>query len=132
MAKRKPFHEVRAGTRVPNKTISFSFECITLTGDPFAFEHVSNEILRELVKKMQYYGTIEPRHLRNYDQHCHPIDWKDTRVTRRGFTHLDEQKQNYPAWQLNIVGIARIHGFFSENTFCIVWFDCNHELYFRD
>ncbi len=132
MAKRKPSHAVRAGTSVQNKTINFSFECVALTGDQFALESVSDNILRELIKKMQYYGTIEPRHLRNYDHHCHPIDWKDSRVTRTGFTHLDEQKQAYPAWQLNIVGIARMHGFFSENTFYIVWFDSNHELYPHD
>ena len=129
--KRKAGHVVKAETRVPVRTINFSFECITLSGDTFAFESISDQLLRECVKRMQYYGTIEPRHLRR-EQHCHPMDWSDARLARRGFTHLDEEKQSYPAWQLNIAGPARMHGFFYENTFYIVWFDCNHELYPRD
>jgi hypothetical protein len=103
VTKRKPSHMVRAVTSVPSRTINFSFECKNLAGDPFALENVKDGILRELVKKMQYYGTIEPKHLRNYDHHCHPIDWKDPRPIRTGFIHLDEQKQAYPAWQLSTV-----------------------------
>lgn len=131
MGQRKRPGRVQNRTEVEIRTINFSFECAVLIGDAdFALEHTDESFLKELIKQLQHYSTIEPQHLRNMAQHCHPIDWQDPRLTRpHGFSHLDEQKQSYPGWQLNVVGKARVQGFFRENVFYPVWFDRNHALY---
>jgi hypothetical protein len=116
----------------PPQTIVFSFQCILQTGDEYALDKVPETLLRTMMLKFQEYGNLEPRHLRNSSHHCHPIDWKDSRVSRpNGFAHLDDQKRSYPAWQLYITPKARIYGFFMENIFHIVWFDPKHTLYRR-
>jgi hypothetical protein len=116
----------------PARTIVFSFQFIIQTGDEYALDKVSDPLLRTMILKFHEYGNLEPQHLRNSANHCHPIDWEDSRVTRHnGFAHLDDQKRSYPAWQLYITTKARIHGFLAENTFYIVWFDPKHTLYRR-
>jgi IS605 OrfB family transposase len=66
----------------PARTIIFSFQFIIQTGDDFALDKVSDSLLRRMMVKFQEYGNLEPKHLRNFSKHCHPIDWKDQRVSR--------------------------------------------------
>lgn len=116
----------------PPRLVVFSFQFILQTGDEYALDKVSEAFLKTMILKLQEYGNLEPQNLRNKANHCHPIDWNDPRVRRsNGFTHLDDQKGSYAAWQLYITTKGRVYGFFSENVFHIVWFDPTHSLYPR-
>ena len=60
----------------------------------------------------------------------HPIDWDDT-TEPSGFSHLNSQLRDLPAWQFNISRDehGRVHGFVIDDVFYLIWFDPKHELY---
>lgn len=63
---------------------------------------------------------------------CHPIDWNDPRVTEQGFGIPTEEQlvdTPYQLFQLSSNEYGRVHGFFIENIFYIVWLDADHQLY---
>lgn len=61
----------------------------------------------------------------------HKIDWADSRVTETCFDCLDEQLQLLEAWQFQLSSNehGRVHGFFIDTTFYVVWLDPDHALY---
>ena len=62
---------------------------------------------------------------------CHPIDWKDT-TEPYGFGIPNEEKIVLdPPYQFQISANehGRVHGFFRDNVFYIVWLDPDHNLY---
>ena len=65
--------------------------------------------------------------------HIHPIDWKDNRIKEKSFTSLNSDLMRQiekECWQLGINNQGfRVHGFFIENTFYVVWLDPLHKLY---
>jgi hypothetical protein len=60
----------------------------------------------------------------------HPIDWNDT-SRPDGFSHLNEQHRAYPAYQFSLSANehGRVHGLIIDDTFYVIWLDCNHKLY---
>ena len=61
----------------------------------------------------------------------HPIDWNDCRTSKNSFG-LPNEKQlaNFPyQFSLSANEHGRVHGFFINNIFYIVWLDPNHLLY---
>lgn len=90
-------------------------------------------------KKMQEYGKHSnfKKYIndnKNYadNNHIHPIDWNDNRIRENRFTSLDNETWRQVAnecWQLGINGRFRIHGYFVENVFYIIWLDPMHNLY---
>ena len=65
----------------------------------------------------------------------HRIDWGDNRIRENSFTSLDTNlflQIKDECWQLGINNETfRVHGFFIENVFYIVWLDPLHNLYHR-
>ena len=62
-------------------------------------------------------------------QYVHPITWEKTRLDSFGIDHqspdLDED-----AWQFGLSKTnGRVHGFFINNFFYVVWIDPEHRLY---
>jgi len=74
--------------------------------------------------------VIEILRNRSSSLRAHPIKWRET-TEPRGFQHLNEQLQSETPYQIQISANAhgRVHGFFLEDTFFIVWFDPDHNLY---
>lgn len=91
--------------------------------------------------KLDEYGKIENfrKNLsdKNYKKrnHIHPINWKDPQIREKCFTSLDTNLMSQikdDCWQLGIDNHTfRIHGFFIENVFYIVWLDPLHNLYHK-
>ena len=61
---------------------------------------------------------------------CHPIKWEDT-VKKDGFSHLNEQLRSIEAFQFQVSQgeYGRVHGFFIDTTFFVVWMDPGHVVY---
>ncbi|HEU0055405.1 MAG TPA: hypothetical protein VFQ39_19595 [Longimicrobium sp.] len=60
---------------------------------------------------------------------AHPIDFARTSEPA-GFSHLNEQLRAYPAYQFQLsVHTGRVHGFFIDLVFHVVWLDPHHALY---
>lgn len=61
---------------------------------------------------------------------CHKIDFADKRVTESSFGILGEDIDE-DAWQFQLTKNehGRVHGYFIENVFYVVWLDPMHQLY---
>jgi hypothetical protein len=61
---------------------------------------------------------------------CHAIQWEKT-SEKRGFSNLNAQLRANSPWQFSLTAnqYGRVHGFFVENTFFVVWLDPKHLLY---
>ncbi|MBC8481357.1 MAG: hypothetical protein H8D47_01665 [Planctomycetes bacterium] len=70
-------------------------------------------------------------HCKDNSHRIHPIDWKEEKVKYAGFGLESEYDEN--AWQFSITGnkYGRVHGFFIDNVFHIVWLDPQHKVYPR-
>jgi hypothetical protein len=60
---------------------------------------------------------------------CHPIDWDDTTETCFGLVNEEQLVSQPYQFQLSSNEYGRVHGFFIENVFYIVWLDPDHLLY---
>ncbi len=100
----------------------------------FHYEEYFNKI-NEYCKFDNFKKKIVQDKLYSKRNHIHPIDWSDNRIKENSFsclnTELMEQIRD-DCWQLGIDNDGfRVHGFFIDNVFYVVWLDPNHELYER-
>lgn len=90
--------------------------------------------INEYSKITEFKKYINSNHWYRNTNHIHPIDWNDNRIRESCFTSLNKNKMEQikdECWQLGINQTFRIHGYFIENTFYIIWLDPNHNLYER-
>jgi len=69
-------------------------------------------------------------HKRSLRAHIH--DW--TEISRpHGFKHLNEQLRANLGWQFQLSSNehGRVHGFFIDHTFYVIWLDKDHRLYLK-
>ncbi|WP_245602731.1 hypothetical protein [Gloeothece verrucosa] len=71
----------------------------------------------------------ELRNNPNKTLRCHEINWEDT--TESGFGIKGEEQLVDQPYQFSLSAnqYGRIHGFFIEEIFYIVWLDPDHKLY---
>ncbi len=86
-----------------------------------------------LLERLRDLCTMRPSELRASKSKAlrsHPIDWADT-TEPDGFDHLNPlfQEQIVP-WQFSITAneYGRIHGFWIDDVFYVVWIDPDHRL----
>jgi hypothetical protein len=60
---------------------------------------------------------------------CHPIDWDDTTEECFGFPKEEEIVSIPYQFSLSSNEHGRVHGFFINEIFYIVWLDPDHNLY---
>lgn len=126
-----------------NKKIAFSYEYIDLNNSKYSFEGMDNkQIIRfhndfhkkvcEYCQKKDFKKSLSEKLWKSHN-HIHPIDWSDKQIREAKFTSLDSKLMEQvkdECWQLGINNNGfRIHGFFIENIFYIVWLDPLHNLY---
>jgi len=85
-----------------------------------------------LIDRLQALSALRPQEVlsnRSPSLRAHPIEFAHT-TERRGFTHLNPQLQGYQPYQFQLSkGTGRVHGFFIDLVFHIVWLDPHHRLY---
>ena len=125
--------------------IKFSFVNLDLNNKKYSMNAIGDNKTKSkfydnLISKLQEYSTYKnfKKHIRNDGtyrdiNHIHPIDWNDEQIREKGFTNmrLDEMEQiKEDCWQLGINSTTfRIHGYFIDNVFYVVWLDPLHNLY---
>lgn len=132
--------DVRRGTstfqpvepKIP-KGISFSFRYHQNDNQKFTFQDRDARYFESLLMRLRDLSTLtftEIINNRSKSLRCHLIDWKDT-TEPNGFGIPNEEQIATPAYQFQISSNehGRVHGFFFENVFYIVWLDPNHNLY---
>ncbi len=136
---------VTSGKTNQNTQLVISYKYLELNSKKYNMEELGSNTLiiqfyNEFNKKMLEYSSYEnfKKHINDNGRyrdinHIHPIDWKDSRIRENCFTNLREDLMDQvknDCWQLGINSTTfRVHGFFIENVFYIVWLDPLHKLY---
>lgn len=124
---------IRPIVNADNETIRFSFKHLAFKHDKFSFEERSCEYFCKVLERLKNISTLKASEIfsnRSSSLRTHPIDWNKT-TEKQGFTHLNEQLRQIPAYQFQISSNehGRVHGFILENIFFVIWLDPEHNLY---
>lgn len=123
---------------LPVKTVTFSFQFLDHEHPDLNLSASAIEIsyIQELLSRFKNISTMSITEFRGDSNRgnvkslrCHKINWEDT-FYKDGFAHLSKQYQEYEPRQFSISqGHGRVHGFFKDEAFCVVWFDPHHKVY---
>ncbi|OKH32147.1 hypothetical protein NIES2119_26945 [[Phormidium ambiguum] IAM M-71] len=113
--------------------ISFSFRYYQDDKDKFSISKRDAKYLTSLLKRLRDLSQLKVDEVINNQSkslRCHRIDWQDT-TEPDGFGLLNEDQLVSTPYQFQISAneYGRVHGFFSENVFYIIWLDPDHNLY---
>lgn len=118
-----------------DSTVKFSFKYLSFQNSKFQVENRNSNYFLALINRLQSLSTLDVDYLtsntKNKSLRSHPIDWDDERVTENCFGIPYEEQIVKQPWQfeLTVNEHGRVHGFFIDNIFNIVWFDPDHKLY---
>lgn len=113
--------------------ISFSFRYFENDNQKFLFDDKDFRYFESLLLRLRDLSKLTvPEIINNRSKslRCHLIRWADT-TEPNGFGIPNEEEIVGSAYQFQISSNehGRVHGFFIENVFYIVWLDPNHNLY---
>ncbi|MCF6337724.1 MAG: hypothetical protein L3J84_07190 [Gammaproteobacteria bacterium] len=116
-----------------NETIRFSFKHLALNHNKFSFEGKTHEYFGKVFERLKNISSLTASEIfsnRSSSLRTHPINWDDT-TEKTGFTHLNQQLRQIPAYQFQISSNehGRVHGFILDNIFFVIWLDPEHRLY---
>ena len=111
----------------------FSFKHLDINHNKFSVNERNNKYFKKIFERLKNLSTMNIREVQNNrtkSLRVHTINWEDT-TEPQGFSQLHDQLQQITAYQFEISANehGRVHGFFIENVFFIVWFDPDHKLY---
>lgn len=118
-------------TRVAS--ISFSFQHLDFANPKFHHTKCRDGYLPTLVERLRDLSGWTPQEFRDSRSHSiksNKLRWNDT-TEPNGFFPGNEQLRGYPAYEfsLSVNEHGRIHGFFIDSIFFVVWLDPDHLLY---
>ncbi|MEG4571197.1 hypothetical protein QUA56_00490 [Microcoleus sp. N3A4] len=122
----------RLDVKIP-EGVSFSFRYYQDDKDKFSIGGRDAKYLASLLRRLRDLSQLNaPEIINNQSKslRCHSIVWKNT-TEPNGFGIPNETELvNVPyQFQISANEYGRVHGFFSENVFSIVWLDPDHNLY---
>lgn len=113
----------------------FSFKHLQLEHPKgkFCIREKNSAYFFKLLSRLKDISTLKASVLRGLggkSLRAHPIDWQET-SEKNGFSQLNEQLRSITPYQFQISANehGRLHGFFIDQVFYVVWLDPDHELY---
>ncbi|MBZ9781616.1 hypothetical protein K9857_08630 [Pseudomonas sp. REP124] len=124
---------IKAGDPDRPKLLSFSFRHMDRHHQKFDYSDRDAGYFCKVIERLSALSSCTVQQLyaeRSAALRAHPIAWDDT-TEPNGFCHLNEQLRQSRPYQFSISSNAhgRIHGFFLDHVFHIVWLDPAHSLY---
>lgn len=114
--------------------VSFNFKCLCSKVDKFIYQDQESQYFHKVLERLHDLSTMTKKQLiipqgNPKSLRCHPIDFCDT--TESCFGLPNEEELYSDAWQFTITqgAYGRVHGYFIDNVFYVVWLDPKHELY---
>lgn len=114
---------------------SFSFRYLTPGPDnKFYYKEKSSAYFCKVIERLKDLCAWKPTELkvsRSSSLRCNPIEWKKSNVTESCFGLPNEEDLvGEGAYEFGVSGNehGRIHGFFRDTIFHIVWLDPDHKL----
>ena len=116
-----------------SELINFSFKYLTEQNEKFQCYREAHVYYHDFLKRIKALSTLKIMEFlsnRSDALRAHPIVWEKT-TEKKGFgIPAEDQIVDTPyQFTLSANENGRIHGFFIQNTFYIVWFDKDHALY---
>jgi len=113
--------------------VHFSFKHLDLQHKKFSIDTRRAQYFQKLLSRLKDLSgltRIEFQTNRSSALRAHPITWERT-SEKEGFMNLNDQLKEIPPYQfeVSVNEHGRVHGFFVDNIFFIVWFDPDHLLY---
>ena len=117
----------------PSGLLQFSFKYLDLKDQLFSLEQVGKDYFiafLERLKALSGWKAKDFHYCHSKALRAHPIDWTRPSIKKNGFGIPNGQDFDEAAHQFSISKKqhGRVHGFFIDDTFYIVWLDPNHEL----
>ncbi|MFB2969580.1 hypothetical protein ACE1CD_11450 [Aerosakkonema sp. BLCC-F183] len=122
----------RKDVKIP-EGISFSFRYYQEDKNKFSIGGRDARYLASLLRRLRDLSQLKAEEVINNQSkslRCHIINWQDTTEPNGFGIPNEDQLVNIPyQFQISANEYGRVHGFFSENVFYIVWLDPDHNLY---
>ncbi|TFZ24219.1 hypothetical protein AK6_05275 [Stutzerimonas stutzeri] len=124
---------MKAGNPESPRLLSFSFRYMDRQHQKFDYSGRDAAYFCKVIERLSALSSLTVQQLhaeRSPALRAHPIAWDDT-TEPEGFGHLNEQLRESRPYQFSISSNAhgRVHGFFLDHVFYVVWLDPNHKLY---
>lgn len=119
-------------TQLKPQGISFSFKYYQDGHDKFHCRDRESAYLLTLLERLRSLSGLSVRELlisRSSALRCHPIKWSDTSEDEFGLPNEEQLIDTPYQFSLSSNEHGRVHGFFIDEIFYIVWLDPNHLLY---
>lgn len=116
----------------PSVHVSFNFKNLAEKRKKFEYSQQPSKYFLKLLERLTNVSRMSKKEMiidnRN-SLRCHQINFSDSGVSEMGFGLAPDLDDD--AWQIQISSNmhGRIHGYFVENVFYVVWLDPNHNLY---
>lgn len=125
---------IRPTKLTPPQGVSFSFKYFNNNHDKFSCVGRAGNYWTTLLSRLKDLSGLTALELRqghNKTLRCHPIDWQSSGVSENCFgIPQEEQLVDIPyQFSLSSNEHGRVHGFFIDEVFYIVWLDPDHQLY---
>ena len=123
---------MKVGMVAPSK-LSFSFRYMDRQHNKFSYSEREAGYFCKVLERLSVLcdkTVLEVQAERSSALRAHPIEWDHTSEPT-GFSHLNEQLRESRPYQFSISSNAhgRVHGFFIDHVFYVVWLDPDHRLY---
>jgi hypothetical protein len=119
-------------TQIKPKGVSFSFKFFDDAHDKFCSndrEPYYWKTLLERLKDLSGLTALDMMTNRSSALRCHSIDWTNTSESRFGIPNEQQLVETPYQFSLSSNAHGRVHGFFLDEVFYIVWLDPEHLLY---
>lgn len=119
-------------TKLKPQGISFSFKYYQDGHDKFSCNEKTAVYWLTLINRLKALSSLSNQELlvnRSSAIRCHPIKWEDTSETGFGLPNEEQLIDTPYQFSLSSNEYGRVHGFFINEVFYIVWLDPDHLLY---
>lgn len=132
--KNVPHDNPRVKSQKPTEPlgVTFSYKFLIDDNKRFSIKNRDARYLEALFQRLRDLSSMKVNEIRgNKSLRCHPIDWNDKNTTESCFGLPNEDQIVDIPYQFKVSDNehGRVHGFFIDNVFYIVWLDPEHNLY---
>jgi hypothetical protein len=116
----------------PPQGISFSFKYYQEGHSKFSCTEKEVIYWLTLLERLKALSSLTAQELlvnRSSSLRCHPIKWEDTSENGFGLPNEEQLVDTPYQFSLSSNEHGRVHGFFIDDIFYIVWLDPDHLLY---
>ncbi|NJN22716.1 MAG: hypothetical protein HC812_18010 [Leptolyngbya sp. RL_3_1] len=121
-----------ASTKLTLRGIGFSFKYYQNNHRKFSANEKTTAYWLTLMERLKAISGLSKQELlvnRSQTLRCHPIKWEDTSESGFGLSNEEQLVDTPYQFSLSSNEHGRVHGFFIDEIFYIVWLDADHLLY---